>query len=308
VRAQAGAVPDAETPLRIEISPSGSCADADGFFSALLARAPSVRRAKPDEDTAQLLVELESGTSGRGRLLLLEGRGHTTERVVLASSCEEAVAALVLVAAVLLDPAAAAEREPVQHHPPPAPPPPRSRARPIALSRYRLGFATGVGLQGGVAPSLRPAEWLELSLARNEGDTPRERFAFSAWHTGSTHADVPAGRAVLSWSALRLAGCPFAFGSNLTLRPCAGFAAGVIDASGERTQEQHSYRAPWLAIDASARVELAVLGPLLLLAEGGLSVPLTRSHFYFAPQARENTAFRVPALSGFAALGLGARF
>jgi hypothetical protein len=113
------AVPPA-LPVRVIWDSPAGCADADTFYSSLLARAERVRRAEPNEDSARVEVRLiRVGAKVSGELRLVDDQGKSDVRKVDGASCEEVAEALSLTAALALG---SAVRWSVQPAPPAAPP------------------------------------------------------------------------------------------------------------------------------------------------------------------------------------------
>jgi len=118
------------------------------------------------------------------------------------------------------------------------------------------------------------------------------------------------GSTLFTWTAGRLAACPFQLGSSDALEggPCAGLDMGVIGAAGTpstpngRSGESNSL---WVDAFAGLRFQIKVFGPLFLLGGGELIVPFTRPQFFFDP---DTPVYSVPPLAGALFFGLLARF
>ena len=251
-----------------------------------------------------------------GRIEVSDGSVVTT-REVEDASCAAVVHAMTLVAALSADGSTASEepppravRTPARSEPErpmsvPEDQPasrefePRAGGKPqlggafLAVAQSALGpqVATGVGV--GVVfdwPARgiwRP--WLQLAGASLEA------------------SEAPLGRAKVAtrFDALLLmaAACPLSIlaRDGGWLGPCLDLDVGRLTGAGRgRAVAQPAVRhALWLSTGLSLRGVIELWGPLALSTSLGVSAPLTRHEFFFAP---DTEAFRVPAL-GWRATG-----
>jgi len=167
----------------------------------------------------------------------------------------------------------------------------------VALALEGAPFGTtaaGVAFLGSVAferdAVLSPL--LELSLVRTE----------------TVRVDTPSGVGEFRLSALRLLACPVRFPArgSLDVRPCALGEFGTLEGVGKVTDRPERVSARWVALGAAARLAVRLLGPLTLVAEPALVIPLIRHEFYFDPRGPETTALKVAPLGFSTRLGVAA--
>jgi hypothetical protein len=118
-----------------------------------------------------------------------------------------------------------------------------------------------------------------------------------------------AGNARLTWATARIGACPLRWPARarVGLRPCLAFEGGVLHGRGSQTIHADTWTAPWLALDALVDWELVIGKYVTLGADGGATLPLYRSRFFFAGSPEE-TVFHVPAIGLVADVHLGIRF
>jgi hypothetical protein len=113
--------------IRVEFDAPAGCSNADAFYSGLLARMRSARRAAPGEDGVHLRVRLTRiGGKVRGELRLVDAPGEGDTRRVDGETCDSVVEVLSLTAALALTGQPAAQPPPPPPPPPPRPAPPRA--------------------------------------------------------------------------------------------------------------------------------------------------------------------------------------
>jgi hypothetical protein len=261
-------------------------------------------------------VEVSETASGsRGTLRVGGARPGKLVRSVTASSCEQVVNALALVAALSVDPEALLEApdEP-RPAPKPAAPPAPAAARPAApnpnassgkSSATKLSVGLTLTGRSGLAPELAwaPRPFVGISFRSQSGHT---------WGLGlsaaQTHgrASVDAGRADFTWSTARLEAFPWRFSyGRLRLEPALLLEAGQLRARGVAVTPAAEVLRPVLLVGGLGRLSFLALDLLLLQIEAGPLLPVLRDRFYL----RENTTvFRIPAVTGFVAAGVGIEF
>jgi hypothetical protein len=113
--------------------------------------------------------------------------------------------------------------------------------------------------------------------------------------------------AEFEWLTARVELCPLRLGSaaNVSLRPCAYFDAGRLNASGSDVSPNREKSVFWAATGAELALEARLVGALSAAAEVGILLPLRRDRFFFVP---ERTAHEIPAAGLSAGLGLGLHF
>jgi hypothetical protein len=95
---------------------------------------------------------------------------------------------------------------------------------------------------------------------------------------------------------------------GFAIRPCAVGELGELEGIGKVTDDPELVSARWFAVGGAMRGSVRLLGPLALVAEGALIVPLIRHEFYFDPQGPETTALTVSAAGLSTRLGVVAEF
>ncbi len=257
-----------------------------------------------------------SGQSYVARFELLRGDGTRSARELTAATCAEAAPALAFVLALALGGRdVEAEAQPT---PPPAlvPPPPPVRVTPKpptppkAASRWRYGLGVELGARGGLGPTLATTEAAFAQLERNDFVWPWQSRVALIRDQAVTHADG-SGSLRLSWSALRLAECPFAVTASSTVRllPCVIAQVGRITALGDPAPAPgasgRQVSKAWADAGLGLRLELRLLGPLSLQLQAEGLAPLMRYRFEFAPTT---AIYDVPGLAAAGSVGLGATF
>jgi hypothetical protein len=288
---------------------------------------------------------VRAGKRARGALVIDDPRGPGGAREVSGESCGEVASALALVTALAIDPKAKtaarlppppprAPRAPAApSRPPPVvpltppraprPPPPFTRspwwgpigeplpAAPTPPPRARSRFA--IALRGGVAsalaPRLLPVIGASIEIARVDAGVLAPTLRLSMLRADSSAELVGAGpqRARFRSTLGRLEGCPLRIEivPRLTALPCALFEAGALSADGSSPFSPASATRPWLAPGALGRVQVDVIGDLVVEVEGGAVFPIVRDTFLFAPSL---VAHEVPVAGGFVGGGVGVHF
>ena len=144
---------------------------------------------------------------------------------------------------------------------------------------------------GVLAPSFRVSVQRSLELTQT---------------TGSNES------ATLAWTFGRAEACPLrlAIGAAVDLRPCGFFDGGALYASGSAPVNASSQLRPWAAAGALARLEWAKkdVAPgwdVVLAAQAGVVLPITREHFEFGPTTQ---IYQAPSVTGLGSVGGGVRF
>jgi hypothetical protein len=291
-----------ESPFHLDYvaAPEG-CPGASDFVSAVRARTERTRLAQAGESAVTVAIRIEGspGAAVRGRLDIREPDGTRQERVVESATCAEVANALALVVALYLDPDATAS-------PAAAPATPRpTEPRPVAAAEQRrveeaprappvrFGGGAGLGLLGGVGPSVAP-------LARAFGEaalvpSPRGRSTLRVSIDGATTEDDAAAgsqRYSVLAGAVRL--CPFDVRvvRSFFFGACGAFQAGVRRAASEGVVDAQVQDRAWLAPHATAHATLGIGPSVTLELEGGVAVPLVRTRFFLGPDV---TVWRTPA-------------
>ncbi len=293
-----------ESPFHLDYvaAPEG-CPGASDFVSAVRARTERTRLARADESAVTVAIRIEGspGAAVRGRLDIREPDGARQERAVESATCAEVANALALVVALYLDPDATSSPAVA-----PAPVTPRpTEPRPVAVPEQRsvdvtprapsvrFGGGAGLGLLGGIGPSVAP-------LARVFGEaaiapSPRGRSTLRVSLDGATTEDDAAAgsqRYSVLAGAIRL--CPFDVRvvRSFFFGACGAFQAGVRRAASEGVVDAQIQDRAWLAPHATAHATLGIGPSVTLELEGGVAVPLVRTRFFLGPDV---TVWRTPA-------------
>lgn len=293
---------------RVTVESSADCGDEALIISGLVARLPTrqleggadgpiriVFVSRPDGVTATLALQLEEGS--------------TLRRTVSADTCVEAEQAIVFVAAVALDPDA---DDPVELR---APPPPEDLApnaapteavTPPPRRHWRWGLAASARVLWGPAPSPLLGGELHIGLTPEHAGwwAPSGRLGVS--YQARTGFELPLGSADFSAGLATLDICPSQVVLGpLSARACVEAVSGFVIAAGKDTFEppQPTPR-PWVALGASALLDLR-LAPLLLLGlRGSIETPLIRDRTTFDGEPYSEVSVVGAALSA----ALEARF
>jgi hypothetical protein len=292
------------------------CPDAAAFRAQVLARTHRLTFEEDGTraDVAWSVTLAETSNGARGALRVRSAKLGRLERQVTAASCAQVASALSLVAALSVDPEASltVPEEPTPAKPPtkpPATPPPFAQepALPTPHTRRETKLSLGLTLTGqsGVAPRLSwaPRPFVGLSLRSPGGYT--WGLAVSAMQVhGSAAVDV--GRATFTWSLGRLEAFPLRLGyGNLRLEPALFFEAGQLRARGVAVTPTAEVRRPAFFAGALGRVSYLAFDVLVFVLEGGPRLSLERDRFYLY---ENNTVFRIPTVTGYAAAGVGLEF
>jgi hypothetical protein len=313
--ASAQAEPAPELVVALDYAAPTGCPDAASFRSQVLGRTRRMRFA--DAGSAAPLtwsVGVVATSSGsRGTLRVSGTRPGDLTRSVTATSCEQVVRALGLVAALSVDPDASLA---APERPPPAPPPfgaaPPSTAPAPRTTRATSGkratkLSVGLTLTGrsGVAPRFAwaPRPFVGISFRAASGYTWGIDLSAMQTH-GSAAVDI--GKADFTWTTARLETFPMRFSyGRLRFEPALLFESGQLRARGVAISPAAEVRRPALFAGGQVRLSWLAVDRLLLQLEAGPLVSLLRDRFYL----RENTTiFRLPALTGFVAGGVGVEF
>ncbi|MET0795172.1 MAG: hypothetical protein ABW061_26875, partial [Polyangiaceae bacterium] len=241
-----------------------------------------------------------------GQLKLQRVASHSDEREVTGASCSEVADALAFVLALALstkDPLPPATSPPLAAAPASrrVSEPRRERDRP----NWRWGGGVQIGVHGGVAPVLPVAEALFLVAQRPSAGPFGLALRLSFERAQPTSQLGSDATTQFSWWAGRFDACPMALHvqSRLTFLPCLGAHLGRISGSGRPVRGHPGDAAPiWSDAVGTGRVQLALLGSLLLEAQGDLIVPLSRYRFAF--NRPDTDVYRVPSVAGAGFVGL----
>jgi hypothetical protein len=290
-----------------------SCPEAPEFAADVHARTERAWLAEDNRALEVLRVTIEArGAEIVGQVDLVTPTGRTV-RTLSDASCADLVAALALSAALMLDREAppesparsrstpgAADAPEATRHPTPKPPP----ARP--------GFRAVVGVDvewvDAIAPIglIGPAPFIEVGRISEGLFAPALRLSLR--HLRSGVVDAPDDDTRFEWTAGRVELCPLRFPaqSSLSVAPCAGVGAGVLLGAGVDGPAPRTEPRFWFDVFAGGRVGALLWERLLLEAQAGVVLPITRYEYVFRQPDR--TVHRVGPVVPALAVGVGLNF
>jgi hypothetical protein len=317
--------------VRIDYAAPTGCPDATAFVRSLRERTTRFREAAPDERARRFLVRVQAVDSAfSGRLEIQSPDGPTAVRNVEATVCDEVSSALALITALTIDPNALTDSpkraSKSQAEPPPGPaagPPDRQQSSPSAAAVATLPpsgasepsrpWRWSVGLLGHttflVSPNLGYGGDLFI-----EAEAPVSSRLGPAVRMGiflnQSDVELPTGAAArFQWALVEVEGCPVRLGGRrFALHPCLAFRLGVIHGEGRGISQPKQTLSLWSDAGPELRLRLAVTARLLLEAQGGIMMPISRPTFDIVDMGSPTTVYSVPALGGWAGIGVAYRF
>jgi hypothetical protein len=178
------------------------------------------------------------------------------------------------------------------------------------LDALTAGAGVAFALEGAPLPKLAAGVALVGTAALERQAILSPLLEASAVRTQTVRVGTPSGVADFRFSALRVLACPVRLPavSVVAVRPCALGELGELEGIGKVTDDPAHVVARWVAVGGAARLSVRLFGPLALLAEGGVVIPLIRHEFYFDPQGPETMALKVPSAGISSRLGVAAEF
>lgn len=317
--AQGTAPPSARGALSVEAAEQ--CATRAAIVARVAERSQRIELVDQDSLVLRAVVQESTRTLVSAELHVTWPDGRTSLRRLNAPSCVEAIDALALLITLTLDPSAAltpadvaegpvvpealpaTARESPGPEPEPAPEAePSPTSEPFALSHAAFGLAAR-GLLG-VAPHAMPGLGASVLVAF-EGQglwTPLLQVRVAhAW----ARAIEAAGTADFQLDSAELVACVVGLRSAAAAgRACITGAVGRLRASGSETYDPNNHARLWLSAGGELLLSAELFGPLQLQAGAGLTMPLRRDRFAFAPRVFHRVAAVVP----YGHLGLAVRF
>jgi hypothetical protein len=312
---------------RLELDLPVGCGTLGLFVERLRARSDRIRFA--DQGANRIVqARITSDASGtfRATMTLSYPDGHSSSRIIEASSCNEAIEALALVTAVTLDPlsvspginqptprptksdrpepskwvepnAARTLPTPERHRPqkpPPAGPGETILGVGVSFAAYRgpspgwlKGFEPNIRVMRSSQMIFSPSIRLGFSYAENRGITATGGIADFA--LASTTIDL------CPWQVLLHA---------VEMRSCALLHAGIVIAQGRVTHQPESHRRPFWALGASGEVIVTPSKSFGFPIRATASIPVVRDTYAFDPA----TFYVVPGITYGITAGLEIRF
>lgn len=277
----------ARADAELEIAWSAPPACPDGPW-ALARVAAHLGRAIGASATATLSTRVEIAELDAGfRMRVITARnGAEGERILENAKCEELAEAATLMIALAVDPNAVLGAEPTlpasptavrpatdSEKPPILQPKPRVDPKRNAWPDRGLRARAGVLGDAGFLPALGFAPELRLSVHRRAIGAELGGFWFPARESKGAQS-VTVGL----WAVV-LRACPHLVRERFWLGGCAGVDLGRTSAKGHGLTQNLRKRALFLGVAASLQLRLRMVGPLWLLVEPGLSIPLLRQRF-----------------------------
>jgi len=309
---QAAPAHAAPVGVRLEVDASPSCTTPEELMARVRARSDRIQLQEAGRTVVRVsLTPLPGLRTISGTLALEQPDGRTTERRILAPSCEQATDALALVLVLALDPAAVSGAPPPTPPRPTTPPPPAVIAAPPGgpppppRPRTGWGLEAGGWLAAGPAPRPLPGVWLGGLVARERPGAWSPALAVSLLHAGSGDLAEPGGRASFTLNAAVLDACPVRLAASIVeARPCASLLLGRLAAAGSDTYAPASAERSFGAAGLSLRLAVALPHHLQVGGRVEAEAPWRRDAFAFSP-----TVFhRAAAVTLAAGLSLGVRF
>jgi hypothetical protein len=258
-------------------------------------------------------VITSSGGLFRGRLLTETPSGATRSDEVVWEKCEDVVSALAVKTALNIDGGPPRPMPPVASPKPllSAPEDPRWMSQP-ALVRldardqpWRFTVGAQIVAMGGIAPGAAPSVGLFVDLSRIGEGVEAATVRISVMRSQS-YVQANQEIATMQWIASRLEGCPLHRRFDIfTFAPCFAVDTGVV----EWKAGPPSAVRQWLSIDLIGRAQVTLFERLVLEAQVGIILPITRDSFGFGDdEVYGRAVHEVPVLSGSAGGGVGVRF
>jgi hypothetical protein len=294
--------PDAE-PFRLAWSTSANCGRAEAFLEELQARTARARPARAEEHAITFVAETFRSPEGvHGQLTIHRPGAQPVVRDVPGSTCAEVTSAMALIAALTVDPlASTAPREP--NHALAGTD--RGANQRRQAHAWSLRAEQRLTARTAVAPGWAWGQAVGLSLTREK--SPLHPSLGVAFMSADATTRVAGGSAEFAWLAGQLTLCPLGLEptDGWDLRACASLELGRLRGIGFATVRKDSKSIVWSSSSLLLELRRQLLGPLWGGAQGGLSFPFTREHFYIEPRT---DLHRVPAWGGSFGVGLGLRF
>ncbi len=333
---------EAPEPIAVDYDAPSGCPDRAAFFGEVTARTPRARAATSGDEKARVLhVRVEKrGEKHAGRLWIEENGASGTAREVSGGSCAEVVGALGLVAALAVDPRASVAPRPAPAAPTdaasgkstagtgnpspepsnPAREPAREPTKPADPAReadrpsvprppsppqprhWSIGAGTEISGLADVVVGVRVFGEIDLG-----GRLFAPSIRIAGARTFAVDRPAAIGSASLAWTTGAIEVCPLRLDLARTVaaRPCAGIAAGALQANGSGVATPRDETRAWVAASAHARLVWAPVRALGLELEGGAAFPLLRESFFFDPNV---LVYEAPVIAGFGRASVALRF
>lgn len=267
-------------PERVELrytAPAG-CPARAVVEASIRERTPNVVIGAPAQRTFAITIAVIPD-GFRGTLVV----DDVSDKELSAQRCADLATALALVTALAIDPSATLE-------PPRAPRAPRPWSYAVDLGGMLESGVSADAMWAGVLEGRARWHHLQLEVAAIVGrDTARERGA----------------EARFTWLAARPAACRVSDVAGVTLGGCAHLEVGAVRADGDMIVNERNLTRLWLAAGAHARASYPLSNRLYGQLQLGLSLPLVRDRYLFAPNVAIHAT---PSVTGWLGVGIGVSF
>jgi hypothetical protein len=295
----------------------GGCPSQSDFESRLRSRSGSHAGTPVPLRRVEAHVQESAGRTA-ANVVITDGAGATTNRSIVAASCNEAVDALALIVALTLDPVlradaggagtgdAASSTDPAmaagkngtasQGAPAAATPAgessvPSAVPRDSVSARPLFGVSAGIFAASGLGPRIEPGGEAALEMVTSTGLSVRAGGRLLKSQT----AFRAAGDAAFSWWAAFASVCAgTGVGSPAFLMSvCATYEFGFLDAKGSNTRNPESTENIWQALGPGIRAEWVLAKPFALNAGVEGVVPFSRQKFSIG----SDSVYQVPLVT-----------
>lgn len=324
-------------PARITYVGELGCRTSAEFRDAVGRHAPELRDAVDNEPAREFAVAVDVNEDGStsGSVDISEPSGARITRRLNGRSCVEVTDALAFIVAELgvavrLEGEVTADERAAEGTPrqapallatPPAPSQPALPIKHVAAAsaprseprRRWLRYQAGAGLDAAHGPVpggvWGPVGYFEIDL-KPSGLRAQAAARLTLSRTASSPVSARIGDAEFRWLTGRAEACaPWLGTESLVATPCVAFDVGRLEAKASRAARSKTKRTVWLSPGITARASYAPLRVLVIEAEGGLMLPLSRPRFFFADvEGEPETIYAVPAVGFRAGLRAGVLF
>jgi hypothetical protein len=275
--AQSGAT----TRARLQLEAEAGCATRAGLAARVTLRSRRIAFVDAAPDAPDVRVVIGPGEQQVvARLTLAWPDGRSYERQLTASSCEEATDAIALLIVLALDPSARSGG--VGEPPPAADGGSATHASMFSLVEVSLGV--GGGIAAGIAPGVMPGFGAQLRLAFAGRALWLPALQLGFVHASRSGLREPGGIADFTLDAALLDVCAVGVALGpLAARGCIAAALGSLSTVGSSTYSPGSSARMWTSLGVSLLTALALGDRLAIELRTGVTAPLTRDRFAFAP-------------------------
>jgi hypothetical protein len=302
----------------ISYQADAACPAADVFLAAVREKTPNVALAPAGAPVSYAVTASAGAGQSTARLTMRSADYATTARDLAGASCEEVVRAIALTTSLAITyeneqrppiPAAAA---------PPAPAPPAALPNDTPHARPHMSMGVGASVLGGIGPRAAFAGSVFM-----HGDLPASTWPASLrlsvlYANPTTKNDPSWGSADFQAMLAGFEVCPYRIeiDHRVRLLPTVRLEGGTYRAQGNVTSpggQSSTFIGTFASLGPLIRGQVLIGGVVILEADAGIRFPLSRYSFEIdpAPGTAAQPArpvYDVPAVAGFAGLGIGIQF